>query len=77
MIFAGFFYNLSKMIFGNPKPGITPGEVSKWTLGAMVILVVFVIVLGVYIPSTFYDMIMKAVAVVRWDDEKWLIFDQF
>ena len=37
MIFAGFFYNLSKMIFGNPKPGITPGEVSRWTLGAMVI----------------------------------------
>jgi hydrogenase-4 component F len=77
MIFAGFFYNLSKMIFGNPKPGITPGEVSRWTLGAMVILVVFVFVLGVYIPPTFYDMIMKVVAIVRWDDAKWLIFDQF
>src|SRR5659263_93245 len=77
MIFAGFFYNLSKMIFGNPQPGITQGEVSRWTLGAMVILVVFVFVLGVYIPPTFYDMIMKVVAVVRWDDEKWLIFDQF
>ena len=65
MIFAGFFYNLSKMIFGTPKSGIVPGEVSRWTLGAMVIVAVFVIVLGVYIPPFFYDMIMKVVAVIR------------
>jgi hydrogenase-4 component F len=65
MIFAGFFYNLSKMTFGNPKPGITPGEVSRWTLGAMMILVVFVIILGVYIPHDFIEMINRVVAVVR------------
>ena len=65
MIFAGFFNNLVKMTFGTPKPGIIPGEVSRWTLGAMAILVVFVIVLGVYIPPFFYEMIMKVVAVVR------------
>ncbi|MFA4956068.1 MAG: hydrogenase 4 subunit F [Candidatus Methanoperedens sp.] len=64
MIFAGFFYNLSKMTFGNPKPGVTPGEVSKWTLSAMMILVVFVIVLGVYIPHDFIEMINKVVKVV-------------
>jgi hydrogenase-4 component F len=64
MIFAGFFYNLSKMIFGNPKPGITPGEVSRWTLGAMMVLVVFVIVLGVYIPHDFIEMINNVVKVV-------------
>ncbi|MCZ7401130.1 MAG: hydrogenase 4 subunit F [Candidatus Methanoperedens sp.] len=64
MIFAGFFYNLSKMTFGNPKPGVTPGEVSRWTLGAMMILVVFVIVLGVYIPQDFIQMIHNVVKVV-------------
>jgi hydrogenase-4 component F len=64
MIFAGFFYNLSKMTFGNPKPGITPGEVSRWTLGAMMILVVFVIILGVYIPHDFIEMINRVVKVV-------------
>ena len=64
MIFAGFFYNLSKMTFGNPKPGVTPGEVSRWTLGAMMILVVFVIILGVYIPHDFIEMINKVVKVV-------------
>jgi len=64
MIFAGFFYNLSKMTFGNPKPGITPGEVSRWTLGAMMILVVFVIILGVYIPHDFIEMINKVVKVM-------------
>jgi hydrogenase-4 component F len=65
MIFAGFFNNISKMVFGTPKPGITKGEVSRWTLAAMSILIVFVIVLGVYIPPFFYDMIMKVVGVVR------------
>lgn len=65
MIFAGFFYNLSKMTFGTPKPGIIPGEVSRWTLGAMMILVVFVIILGVYIPHDFIEMINKVVTVVR------------
>ena len=64
MIFAGFFYNISKMTFGNPKPGITPGEVSRWTLGAMMILVVFVIILGVYIPHDFIEMINRVVKVV-------------
>jgi hydrogenase-4 component F len=65
MIFGGFFYNLSKMIFGTPKPGIVSGEVSRWNLLAMTILIVFIIVLGIYIPPFFYEMIMKVVAVVR------------
>ncbi|HEX7627472.1 MAG TPA: hydrogenase 4 subunit F [Candidatus Methanoperedens sp.] len=65
MIFAGFFYNLTRMIFGTPKPGITEGEVSRWTLGAMSILIIFILVMGVYIPPFFYDMIMKVVAVIR------------
>jgi hydrogenase-4 component F len=65
MIFAGFFNNVSKMAFGTPKPGIEKGEVSRWTLGAMAILIVFVVVLGVYIPPSFYEMIMKVVEIVR------------
>ncbi|MBU3966820.1 MAG: hydrogenase 4 subunit F [Euryarchaeota archaeon] len=65
MIFAGFFNNVSKMAFGMPKPGIEKGEVSRWTLFAMGILMVFVIVLGVYIPEPFYVMIMRVVEIVR------------
>lgn len=65
MIFAGFFYNLSKMTFGTPEPGIMAGEVSRWTLGAMAIVMISVIVLGVYIPPFFYEMIMKVVDIVR------------
>jgi hydrogenase-4 component F len=65
MIFAGFFYNISKMTFGTPEPGMIPGEVSRWTLSAMAVLVVFVFVMGIYIPPPFYEMIMKVVAVVR------------
>ncbi len=64
MIFAGFFNNVSRMAFGTPKPGVEPGEVSRWTLGAMGILMVFVVVLGFYIPSFFYEMIMRVVQIV-------------
>ena len=64
MIFAGFFNNISRMIFGVPKPGITKGEVSSWTLAAMAVLLVFVFVLGFYIPPGFSEMIMKVVNVV-------------
>jgi len=64
MIFAGFFYNLTKMTFGNPKHGMIPGELSRWTLGAMMILVVFVIILGIYIPHDFVELINKVVKVV-------------
>lgn len=65
MIFAGFFYHISKMVFGIPGEGIKTGEVSRWTLCAMAIMIVFVMVLGVYIPPFFYEMITKVVEVVR------------
>lgn len=65
MIFAGFFNNVSMMAFGTPKPGVEKGDMGRWTLFAMGILIVFVIVLGVYIPPPFYDMIMRVVEIVR------------
>lgn len=65
MIFAGFFNNVSRMVFGTPKPGIEAGEVSRLTILAMAILLVFVLVLGVYIPKPFYEMLMKVVEVIR------------
>jgi hydrogenase-4 component F len=65
MIFAGFFYHVSRMVFGTPKPGIKIGDVGRSNLIAMGILIVFIIVLGVYIPNFFYEMIMKVVNIVR------------
>lgn len=65
MIFAGFFNNVSRMAFGTPKPGVEKGDMGRWTLCAMGILMIFVIVLGVYIPQPFYDMIMRVVEIVR------------
>ncbi len=65
IIFAGFFYNLGRMTFGTPGSEIEPGEVSRWTLVAMAVPIVFVVILGVYLPPPFYEMIMKIVAVVR------------
>jgi len=65
MIFAGFFNNVSRMAFGTPKQGIEKGDMGRWTLVSMGILIVFVVVLGIYIPPSFYEMIMKVVEIVR------------
>ena len=65
MIFAGFFNNVSRMAFGTPKPGTGNGDAGKWMLAAMGILMVFVLVLGIFIPAPFYEMIMKVVEIVR------------
>src|SRR5665648_533025 len=65
MIFAGFFNHINKMALSTPPEGVTVGDASKWSLGAMIILMVFIVVLGVYIPSQLYEMIMKAVDVVN------------
>ncbi|TFH47420.1 MAG: hydrogenase 4 subunit F [ANME-2 cluster archaeon] len=64
MIFAGFFNHISRMALGTPHPDVK-GEVSRWNLGAMVFLLVFVLVLGVYIPQPLYEMIMNVVEIVR------------
>lgn len=65
MIFAGFFNNVSRMAFGMPKSDIEKGDMGRWTLVAMGILIIFVIVLGIYIPPPFYEMIMRVVEIVR------------
>jgi len=64
MIFAGFFNHINRMAFSTLPEGMTVGDVSRLSLGAMAILVIFTIVLGVYIPHQFSDMIMQVVNVV-------------
>jgi len=64
-IFVGFFNHINRMAFSKPPEGITVGDVSRWSLGAMLILIVLITVTGVYIPPQFSDMIMQVVDVVR------------
>ena len=65
IIFAGFFNHINRMALSTPPEEITVGDASRWSLGAMMILVVFIVILGVYIPHQFYEMIMKVVDVVN------------
>lgn len=65
MIFVGFFNHINRMAFSEPPEGITVGDVSRWSLGAMLILIVLITITGVYIPTQFSDMIMQVVDVVR------------
>ncbi|MBN1134637.1 MAG: hydrogenase 4 subunit F [Methanosarcinaceae archaeon] len=64
MIFGGFFSHVSRMALSTPDPNVK-GEVSRWTIVAMVLLMVFVLLLGLYIPRQLYDMILRVVEVLR------------
>ena len=64
MIFGGFFSHISRMALSTPDYNVK-GEVSRWTLVAMVLLMVFVLVPGLYIPPQLYEMILRVVEVLR------------
>jgi formate hydrogenlyase subunit 3/multisubunit Na+/H+ antiporter MnhD subunit len=53
------------MAFGHHPAKINPGETSKLNLLAMCIPLIFVIIMGLYVPPFIKDMLNQAVAVVR------------
>ncbi|MFA5861695.1 MAG: hydrogenase 4 subunit F [Candidatus Thermoplasmatota archaeon] len=64
LIFAGFLMSMSRMAFGKPPEGMPRREVSPWNTAAMVFLLAFVVVMGVYLPAFFVDLLHQAGAVI-------------
>lgn len=63
VIFIGFIRNLVMMSFGKPKAQIKSGELGNLSIISMGILVVFVIMLGIYIPKPLDILINDAVNI--------------
>ena len=64
MIFAGFLVHLSKLVLGLPAEGTAQGTESPWTLGAMLLVAVPVIVLGVVLPAPLYELVHRAALMI-------------
>lgn len=59
-IFAGFLVHLSKLCLGAPASGAGRGLECKWKLGAMLLVAVPVIALGVALPAPLYQLVQSA-----------------
>lgn len=65
LIFIGFINNMFKMIFGSPTTDILRGEVSKFTIAAMLFLLFFVLVVSVYVPPVLNEILHNIYDIVR------------
>lgn len=60
-IFAAMMFHITKMVFGtNARERITPGEVSRWSAIPLVVPLFFVVVLDLYMPTSFTLLIHHA-----------------
>ena len=65
LIFIGFINNMFKMIFGSPTTDIPRGEVSKFTIAAMLFLLFFVLVVSIYVPPVLNEILHNIYDIVR------------
>jgi hydrogenase-4 component F len=59
-IFAGFLVHMSKLNLGRPTPDTVRGAECPWKLGAMVLVAVPVVALGVALPAPIYELARRA-----------------
>jgi hydrogenase-4 component F len=64
IIFAGFLTHMSKLNLGRPAPGAVRGVECPWKLGAMVLVAVPVIVLGLALPRPLYELMHRAAQLI-------------
>ncbi len=65
VIFAGFVYYTSKMVFGTPEPTVTGRETGAPSLVLLGVLLLALVVLGIYLPAPLQEGISGAVSVLR------------
>lgn len=63
-IFIAFWGHWNQMVFGAPAAGVVRGEVSKLSVVAMLITTVFVIALGLVMPSALGTLLQQAAGVL-------------
>jgi hydrogenase-4 component F len=63
-IFAGFLVHMSKLALGRPAAGTMPGAEGPWKLGAMLLVAVPVVVLGLVLPAPIYELVHRAALMI-------------
>jgi hydrogenase-4 component F len=64
-IFAGFIYYTSRMVFGEPQPGVKSGDADTLSLVLLGLLLTALLVLGVYLPPPLQQCIESALTVLK------------
>jgi hydrogenase-4 component F len=63
IIFAALMYHVSRMMFGKPTEGVAKGEMSLISLVPMVILLSIILIIGIFLPQSFTDMISDVASI--------------
>lgn len=63
LIFAGMTFYMSRMVFGNSRKRVEPGEISRWSTGALFIPLTALLLLGLYVPP-FIDQTLQSVVTL-------------
>jgi hydrogenase-4 component F len=64
VIFAGFLLHISKLSLGQPARGAVPGKEGRWKLGAMLLVALPVIALGLFLPAPLLELIRRAADII-------------
>lgn len=65
LIFTGMFYHVSKMAFGTKPFKLQAGETSFTNLAVMTVPLLFILVLGLYVPPFFRIALNQIVSLLR------------
>jgi hydrogenase-4 component F len=63
-IFAGFLIHMSKLNLGQPAPDAVRGVECPWKFGAMLLVAVPVIALGLALPAPIYELVRRAAEII-------------
>ena len=63
-IFAGFLMHMSKLNLGQPAPDVARGAECPWKLGAMLLVAVPAVALGLILPTPIYELVRAAAQIL-------------
>jgi len=63
-IFAGFLVRMSKLNLGQPAPDVARGTECPWKLGAMLLVAVPAVALGLILPAPIYELVRTAAQIL-------------
>lgn len=65
LIFSGIIYYVIRMVFGEAPVKLEKKEISFWSTAALFIPLIAVVILGLYVPPFFKDMVEQVTQVLQ------------
>lgn len=65
VVFAGFFYHVNKMLFGEPPAGMQAGEASRFTVVPIFFNLAVIIGLSIFLPTQFASLLEQIQTILQ------------